>query len=222
MTGEHLPDPLPTDPMRLFADWFEQALGDPRQPNPASMYLATADADGCPTVRTLLCKHIELDPGYIVFYTNYQSRKAADLDANPRAAALFHWDHVHRQVRAEGRVVRSPDEESDAYFKSRALLSQLGAWASDQSRPIESQEALMLRLADAVARFGVTVEQLADPTARAGGIPRPPHWGGYRLYIERLELWVGAQGRLHDRAVWSRTLSADLSPSPWSATRLQP
>jgi pyridoxamine 5'-phosphate oxidase len=170
-----------------------------------------------------------MDPerGYIVFFTNYQSRKARDLEATGRAAALMHWDRLDKQIRIEGRVVRSPAEESDAYFRSRRLLSRIGAWASNQSRPIAQHDELMVRVAETAQRFGVSLEDVLDPKADAD-IPRPPHWGGYRLVADRVELWLGADGRLHDRAVWARDLPDDLvalkpfGDGDWSATRLQP
>jgi pyridoxamine 5'-phosphate oxidase len=219
-----LPDPLPDDPFPEFRAWFEEAAGRREQPNPNAMYLATAGPGGGPSVRTVLCRGIDERAGWVVFYTNYTSRKGLDLESDPRAAALFHWDHPNRQVRIEGRVVRSPEPESDAYFNSRPLISRIGAWASEQSRPIRSQHELMEKAAAVIDRFGIPLEAVMSPEGDFP-IPRPPHWGGYRLWAERVELWVGLEGRLHDRALWSRELvgsGAELQGGAWSATRLQP
>ena len=157
------------------------------------MALATATPDGRPSVRVVLCKLLVADPGYVVFFTNYQSHKGSELAANPRAAAVFHWDAFGRQVRLEGPIVRSPGTEGDAYFASRALDSRIGAWASLQSQPLDSRKTLLKRVAIEAARFGTHV-------------PRPPHWGGYRLWPENVELWIEGPFRVHDRARWTRTL----------------
>ena len=207
-----LPSTLPSDPMPLFAEWFAGARAAKAQPNPDAMAVATATPDGRPSVRVLLCKHLVADPGYIVFFTNYDSRKGGELEANPRAAAVFHWDAFGRQVRLEGPVVRSPAAESDEYFASRALDSRIGAWASLQSQPLDARRTLLKRVASEAARFGTHV-------------PRPPHWGGYRLWPESVELWIEGPFRVHDRARWTRSLGAaegGISPGPWSATRLFP
>ena len=149
-----------------------------------------------------------------MFYTNFQSRKGLELAANPRAAAVMHWDHMHRQVRVEGLVETVPAADSDAYFTSRARQSRVGAWASHQSQPVASREALLAAVAAATARFA------------GGEVPRPSHWGGYRLWADCVELWVEGDSRIHDRARWTRSLerAADgsLRPGPWSVTRLQP
>lgn len=216
----HLPDILPREPMPLFASWFEEALRNKVQPNPDAMVLATIGESGRPAARVVLCKRIEVEPGYIVFFTNYRSRKGRELAANPVAATVFHWDQLHRQVRIEGRVVTSPAEESDRYFASRAVDSRVGAWASEQSEPLASRDLLAERVREAAARFGVT------PGAASGEVPRPPHWGGYRLWIESIELWIEGPNRVHDRAVWKRTLVPDgesaFSAGEWEATRLYP
>ena len=138
---ETLPDPLPANPLEIAAQWLAQARLDAAQPNPNSMVLATVDGRGQPSARVVLCKDIAAEAGFITFYTNYLSRKGRELEMNPRAAAVFHWDHRHRQVRAEGRVARMSDAESDAYFSSRPWQSRLGAWASRQSEPVESRAA---------------------------------------------------------------------------------
>ncbi|HSQ69349.1 MAG TPA: pyridoxamine 5'-phosphate oxidase [Steroidobacteraceae bacterium] len=208
-----LPSNLPADPMPLFEQWFRHAREQKVQPNPDSMVVATATAQGRPSARVVLCKKLIADPGYVVFFTNYQSRKGAELDANPEAAAVLHWDDLARQVRLEGPVLRSPGEESDEYFASRALDSRIGAWASLQSQPLDSRATLLKRVAVEAARHGTHV-------------PRPPHWGGFRLWPRAVELWLEGPFRVHDRARWTREL--DLSdparprPGPWQATRLYP
>jgi len=221
-SGEGLPETLPADPLPILKAWLDEEAEAARVPNPNAMTLATADSEGRPSARIVLCKSIVEDPGYLVFYTNSQSRKGQELEGNPRAAAVLHWDHSGRQARVEGRVVRSPEAESDAYFASRHWTSRLGAWASAQSEPIESREALLERVTQAVIDLDLDLGALLE-----GGhveIPRPAHWFGYRLWIERAELWSGGTGRIHDRAVWSRTLGSGDNPvvGRWSATRLQP
>ena len=207
-----LPSTLPDDPMPLFEEWFNGARSARAQPNPDSMALGTSTGDGRPSVRIVLCKMLVAQPGYVVFFTNYHSRKGEELAANPYAAATFHWDAFGRQVRLEGPIVRSPAAEGDDYFASRALDSRLGAWASLQSQPLDSRRTLLKRVAAEAARFGTHV-------------PRPPHWGGYRLWPESVELWIEGPFRVHDRARWTRTLEAQgdgFAPGTWSATRLFP
>lgn len=219
--GQQLPETLPENPFGLFKEWWDEAHAQRVQPNPHAMCLATIDQDGTPSARMVLCKGMNLDPaaGYLVFYTNRTSRKGVALEANPKAALLFHWDDLDRQVRFEGRIVRSPDSESDAYFASRPLESRIGAWCSDQSKPIESRDALLGKVAMTIMQLGV---QIDDDKAV---VPRPKHWGGYRVWISAAELWVGGPGRVHDRARWERTLTPNgdgFIPAPFSATRLQP
>lgn len=216
-TAPMLPDPLPTEPFTLFQEWFREAGELAVTRNPNAMTLATVDPDGRPSARIVLCKGIDPVAGAVVFFTNYRSRKADALGANPRAAVVFHWDKLERQVRIEGRVERSPADESDAYFASRPWESRLGAWASNQSEPIGSREALMQQAAERILELGVDVA--AAMRGEAVEIPRPPHWGGFRLVADRVELWVGGSGRLHDRARWER--ADPLSPE-WVRTRLQP
>jgi len=189
------------DPIRQFETWFKQAL-DARLPEPNTMTLATVDARGYPSARILLIKGVD-ERGF-VFYTNYESRKGADLAVNPHASLLFYWIELERQVRVEGTVVKTGADESDAYFHSRPLGSRIGAWASEQSRPIESRALLETREKSFAERFG------ENP-------PRPPHWGGYRLVPETIEFWQGRPSRLHDRILYTRQ-----STGAWRISRLSP
>ncbi len=222
--GPMLPDPLPQDPMPLFHSWFKEAAADKRTPNTNAMTLATVGPDGAPSARIVLCRGIAEREGYVVFYTNYDGRKGRELEANPRAALVFHWDHEERQVRIEGPVIKSPHEESDAYFAGRPWESRLSAWASRQSEPIEGRGQLMARVGEVMDRLGLTAEDLLQRGAEVE-IPRPANWGGFRVWAERIELWQGGPGRFHDRARWERSLTpkgVGYVGGPWKATRLSP
>jgi pyridoxamine 5'-phosphate oxidase len=210
----------------LAAEWLAQAQRDAAQPNPNSMILATVDSRGYPSARVVLCKEIAAQQGYILFYTNYRSRKGSELAANPRAAVVFHWDHLHRQVRAEGQVELLSDAENDAYFRTRVWQKQLGAWASQQSQPVESRKALSEAVAREAHRFGIPYQGPGseEPENIFVSVPRPPNWGGYRLYVDAMELWVEGEYRIHDRARFARPLEASRATPglPWASTRLQP
>jgi len=223
---ETLPDVLPADPLAIVSEWLAQAWAARTQPNPNSMVLATSTRDCHPDARVVLCKDIQPQPGYVVFYTNYLSAKGRQLKDNPRAAAVIHWDALHRQVRLEGPVGQAPASDSDAYFASRAWQSRIGAWASAQSEPIVSRALLLDAVKETARRFGAPTPGSpgADDSLRVT-IPRPPHWGGYRLWPEVVELWVEGAARIHDRARWTRQVTASghaFKAGPWSATRLQP
>ena len=178
------------NPFTLFDAWFAEAR-DTELNDSNAMALATADAQGRPAVRMVLLKGH--GPDGFVFYTNQESRKAADLAANPQAALLFHWKSLRRQVRIEGPLATVTDAEADAYFASRHRDSQLGAWASDQSRPLDSRETFEARFDAMKARF------------EGQDVPRPPHWGGYRLAPERIEFWQDRAHRLHERRLFTRS-----------------
>lgn len=177
------------DPFALFDRWYGEAReSEPNDPN--AMALATADAGGRPSLRMVLLKGH--GPDGFVFYTNRESRKAAELAANAQAALLFHWKSLRRQVRIEGAVTLATDAESDAYFASRGRDSQLGAWASDQSRPLDARSTFEDRFAAVEARFA------------GGDVPRPPHWGGYRVTPRAIEFWQDRAHRLHERRLFTR------------------
>jgi pyridoxamine 5'-phosphate oxidase len=226
---DRLPERLPEDPLHWAEAWLKEATARAVTRNPNAMTLATVGEGGVPSVRVVLCKSFVPDPGYLVFFTNYRSRKCRELERNPHAAVVFHWDALGRQVRIEGRVVRSPASESDAYFATRPWGSRLGAWASDQSAPLASRDALVEQLRRRAADLGVALG--ADTATLAPGhsppsIPRPPHWGGLRLWASAVELWVEGADRLHDRAVFRRELSPldahAFAVTSWTGSRLQP
>lgn len=222
---ESLPDPLPAEPLAAVERWLSEAWRLNVQRNPNSMVLATSDPHGHCSARVVLCKQVVPVPGYLVFFTNYLSRKGRQLAGNPRAAAVLHWDRLRRQVRIEGPVLKAPGADSDAYFASRPWQSRLGAWASAQSEPAVSRDAMHRSLAAAARRFGAPLpgQRVADEFDVA--IPRPAHWGGYHLWAESVELWVEGEARIHDRGLWTRTLtplSDGFEPGTWTAMRLQP
>ena len=177
------------DPHALFDAWFAEARES--EPNdPEAVALATADGDGRPSVRMVLLKGHD-ERGF-AFYTNRESRKGAELDGHGRAALLFHWKTLRRQVRIEGAVSRVSDAESDAYFATRGRDSRLGAWASDQSRDLDHRDTFETRFDEAARRF------------EGGDVPRPPHWGGYRVAPERIEFWRDREHRLHERRLFTK------------------
>jgi pyridoxamine 5'-phosphate oxidase len=218
---EQLPTKLPDNPLPIFSKWLQDARADGSLPNPDAMTLATVSKTGLPSARIVLCKEISADPGYLVFYTNYESAKAVNINDFHRVAAVFHWDHMNRQVRLEGIAVKSPDEESDRYFASRDKESQVGAWASAQSRTLDSRQELK-------DKHVATARKLAGLQTESGRttVPRPPFWGGYRVWIDVAELWCRGEARLHDRGRWERQLGSpdgeEFTPGSWKSTRLQP
>jgi pyridoxamine 5'-phosphate oxidase len=227
-SADFLPETLPTDPMHWADAWIKEAMSAHVQRNPNAMTLATIGPGGQVSARIVLCKNFVPDPGYLTFYTNYRSRKSIDIDGESRVAALFHWDALGRQIRIEGHAVRSPEDESDAYFASRDWGSRLGAWGSDQSAVIESRAALIRQIRERAAKLGIALGETTD-TLRSKAEPeiaRPAHWGGYRLWATAVELWMEGPDRIHDRAVWTREVArrseGSFSVTPWAGQRLQP
>jgi pyridoxamine 5'-phosphate oxidase len=207
---EPLPDALPADPLPLLARWLEEA--QPAVKTPTAMTLATVDPDGRPTARMVICRGFDRTQGWFVFYSDRESAKGRALAAQPRAALVFHWDVFERQIRVEGPVTHAPDADSDRYWVTRPPEARLAAAASEQSRPIASRRAFLEKIEATRQTLGAEA-------------PRPKRWGGYRVWAERVELWVGQPGRAHDRAVWTRALapaSEGFTGGPWRATRLQP
>lgn len=190
------------DPFRLVASWLEEAWKT--EPNDANaIALSTVDADGLPNARMVLLKDIEADA--FVFYTNYESRKAQELEQAGKAAFVMHWKTLRRQVRARGIIEKEEGPQADAYYASRSLPSRLGAWASMQSQPLDSRGKLMAEVAKITAMKGL------NP-------PRPPFWGGFRLTPVEIEFWADGAHRLHDRFRWTRAAPG----AEWSVTRLYP
>ena len=226
--AQRLPDVLPEDPMHWAAAWLEEATRQGVQRNPNSMTLVTVGDEGWPSARVVLCKEFVADPGYLVFYSNYLSRKVRELRANPRVAVTFHWDALGRQIRIEGLAVLSPEAESDAYFASRNWGSQLGAWGSDQSAPLASRDALFRQLRERAKELGLNVSddlQSMESDDRPV-IPRPGHWGGVRVWASAIELWIEGGDRIHERGRWQRRLEGngkhEFVTDEWQGTRLQP
>jgi pyridoxamine 5'-phosphate oxidase len=212
-----LADPLSASPLPLLERWLREARERSGQQNPDAMAVATVDDAGEPRARMVLCRGFDVERGHLVFYTHRESAKGRELAAQPVAAAVFHWDALSRQARISGPVALAPDAMSDAYFAGRPRASQIAAWASRQSAPIASRRALLDRLEAAAARFGGLEAGLP--------VPRPPNWGGYILVARRVELWVGSEGRAHDRAEWERAASGDparIDDALWKVRRLQP
>lgn len=188
------------DPFAVARAWLAEAeASEPNDPN--AMALATVDAEGLPNVRMVLLKEIEA--GAFVFYTNYESVKAAEIDGAGKAAFVLHWKSLRRQIRARGAVEKVAGAQADAYYRSRSLESRLGAWASRQSRPLSSRGVLMAEVAKVTAMKGLNPE-------------RPPFWGGYRITPVEIEFWADGAHRLHDRFRWTRAGAA------WDVTRLSP
>ena len=191
-----------TDPVELLHTWLEDAKVRTNLPNPNAMTLATVDQDGRPSARIVLLRG--LDERGAVFFTNYASRKGRALDAHRNAALVIHWDELERQVRIEGRVSRVSGEESDAYWSTRARESRIGAWASRQSEVLEDKAALEAEIERYTREF------------EGGEVPRPEHWGGYRVSLDQVEFWEGQPARIHDRLVCQRV------DDRWETCRLSP
>lgn len=197
-----------SNPIEQFALWYEEAQ-QAHLPEPDAMTLATTTRDGRPSARMVLLKGFD-ERGF-VFYTNYQSGKGRVIEANPRAALILFWAELHRQIRIEGTVAHVSDAESDAYFRSRPKGSRIAALASNQSEVLENRDQLDARVAELTQKYG------AGDGVGDDDVPRPAHWGGYRVVPETIEFWQGRRDRLHDRLLFTRR-----SDGAWSMTRLFP
>jgi pyridoxamine 5'-phosphate oxidase len=215
----------PGDPLAVAAQWLSEARVGSTRRNPDAMALATATPTGRPSLRMVLLKEFSAAEGYLVFYTNYGSRKGLELERNPRAAGLLYWEEFGgRQLRLEGPIVRSPAEESDRYFATRAAGSQINAWISDQSKPIAKYEQLLERQRRKTSTMaGAGSDRAADLSLN---LRRPEFWGGYRLWIDHMELWIEGVDRLHQRFDYSRELRArdefSYTAGAWHLQLLQP
>jgi pyridoxamine 5'-phosphate oxidase len=218
---EGLPEVLPDDPLPLMKTWLDEAGREIRNAGantidghgPSSpMTIATVDPGGRPSARMVICRGFDPVAGWLVFYTDRESEKGKDLAAHPRASCVFHWGALERQIRVDGPVTWASDADSDAYWNTRPADARIAAVASEQSRPLRTRSSFLARIAAITKTSGEH-------------IPRPPRWGGYRIWVERVELWAGQPARAHDRARWTRALTAvenGFKGGAWSSTRLQP
>ena len=206
---QSLAEPLPSDPFSILLRWVVEARSS-ELANPDAMILGTLDERGDPRARTVLCRGVDTQRGALVFFTNRDSAKGRQIAGRARASAVMYWDPLGRQVCATGVVERTSDAESDAYWATRPRLSQLAARGSRQSEPIATRVALLEQIDAQAKQFGGI-----DGTQP---VPRPTHWGGYRIVLDRLELWVASSGRAHDRVLWQR----DREGAAWRSARLQP
>jgi pyridoxamine 5'-phosphate oxidase len=205
-----LPEPLPDNPLPLAQNWLTEASAAVR--GATAMTLATVDPDGRPSARMVICRGFDANAGFLVFYSDRDSRKGLALANLSRAALVFYWEALERQIRIDGPVTASPAAEVDAYWRSRPFDARIAAIASDQSAPIASRSALLPRVEDVARRAGSEPE-------------RPARWVGYRVWADQVELWVGQPARVHDRARWTRSLAKvveGFEGGLWQATRLQP
>lgn len=210
MSSAGLPDPLPLDPLPIVAAWLTDAAACVR--NATAMTLATVDAGGDPTARMVISRGFDPVAGWFVFYTDRESAKGQHLAARPRAACVFYWEPLDRQIRVEGPVTLAPTADVERYWNTRPTDARIAAIATWQSRPIASRAALLEQVAHIERELG-------------GATPRPERWVGYRVWAERVELWVSQPARLHDRAMWRRKLTPagdGFAGSNWTATRLEP
>ena len=211
------------NPVLILKEWMDEVLQSKIQPNPNSMSISTIDANNRPNSRMVLCKEINEELGYLVYYTNYQSNKSKEIEVNNECSGLFHWDTFGYQVRVRGIIVKSPEVESDNYFATRDIGSQLSAWASHQSQIVEDRESLDDQFQQAMDKFNLKDSELESSDIN---IPRPEFWGGYRIWIREIELWLNQKDRFHDRLLFTRKLVATTSgieaSNHWVIKRLQP
>ena len=211
------------NPVLILKEWMDEVVESKIQPNPNSMSISTIDANNRPNSRMVLCKEINEELGYLVFYTNYQSNKSKEIGVNNECSGLFHWDTFGYQVRVRGIIVKSPEVESDNYFATRDIGSQLSAWASHQSQIVEDRESLDNQFQQAMDKFNLKESELESLDIN---IPRPEFWGGYRIWIREIELWLNQKDRFHDRLLFTRKLDTTTSgieaSNHWVIKRLQP
>jgi pyridoxamine 5'-phosphate oxidase len=206
-----------TCPLALFSSWFDDARGNADMDYPNAFTLSTVDDTNFPESRIVLAKAINNKEGYLVFYTNYQSRKGQHIFNNNHVSALFYWDKIKKQVRISGQCISSPKQESDDYFASRPIENQINASLSQQSQPIDDYSTLMTSFNNILTVHKGKADQ---------SIKRPAYWGGFRLYFSSLEFWIAGSGRFHQRYKYERTINnpstSNISGTPWSLVKLQP
>lgn len=210
------------NPLSTLQDWMEKVSDSNAQPNPNCMSVSTVDSNGLPNTRMVLCKELNTEEGHLTFYTNYSSIKSKELESNAKCSALFHWDKFGLQVRIRGTAIRCTDSKNDAYFSSRDLGSQIAAWASDQSKEIESLEMMDNSYQIIMDKF--SIGNLENNSEKK--IPRPDFWGGYEIWVEEIELWKNQKNRFHDRLKFTRNINiknGNIDPDKkWNVIRIQP
>ena len=204
---------------------MKEAENKKTQPHPNAITIASADISGKPSARVLLIKDLSLKEGYIVFHTHYGSRKSLEFIDNPWAAGVIHWDHLSRQIRFEGLITKSPDDESDAYFATRDWRSQLNAWTSEQSQPISDYKQLLDRANRQAKKMNLPKLDSTGPD-KDFSVQRPPFWGGFRMWFCSIEFWIARSARFHERILYKRSLKKDDDggpvTGPWRHQKLQP
>ena len=216
---------IPKDPLPIVHAWMKEAENKKTQPHPNAITIASADVSGKPSARVLLIKDLSLKEGYIVFHTHYGSRKSLEFIDNPWAAGVIHWDHLGRQIRFEGLITKSPDDESNAYFATRDWRSQLNAWTSEQSQPISDYKQLLDRANRQAKKMNLPKIDSTGPD-KDFSVQRPPFWGGFRMWFCSIEFWIARSARFHERIQYKRSLKKDDDggpvTGPWHHQRLQP
>jgi len=216
---------IPKDPLPVVHAWMEEARNKRIQPHPNAITIASVDVSGKPSARVVLIKDFSPKEGYIVFHTHYKSRKSLEFVDNPWAAGVVHWDHLGRQIRFEGLITKSPDDESNAYFATRDWRSQLNAWTSEQSQPISDYKQLLDRANRQAKKMNLPKIDSTGPD-KDFSVQRPPFWGGFRMWFCSIEFWIARSARFHERIQYKRSLKKgdDGGPvtGPWHHQRLQP
>ena len=210
------------NPLSTLQDWMKKVSDSDTQPNPNCMTVSTVDSNGLPNSRMVLCRELNIEEGHLTFYTNYSSIKSKELESNAKCSVLFHWDKFGLQVRLRGTAIRCSNSKNDAYFSTRALGSQVAAWASDQSKEIESLEMMDTSYQKIMDKF--KINNLANDPEKE--IPRPDFWGGYEIWVGEIELWKNQKNRFHDRLKFTRNISIENgnieADKEWSIIRVQP